>query len=120
MSKLLIPRKFNKIKDKLFIAQIFVLNEKGAVVQAFTFPQPTNGIFNGAFLSQIHANLAQPVDIMLQTALQSDEVKFLFRITELEKFKAEQAKAQTLQSLRVQATTATQSEPTNDAGNTIN
>lgn len=108
MSKLLLPKTFKSQKDKLYVAQIFILNTMGEITLSVMFPPPTNGVVSGAFLSQIHANLAVPIDSMLQTALQSDEVKFLFCITELQKFREGQQRAATLQALRAQAALPTQ------------
>ena len=106
MSKLIVPTNFKKHKDKLFVAQIFTLNEAGQITSGLMFPQPTNGVINGAFLSQIRAVLEPPIDSMLQTALQNDEVKILFRITELEKFLEEKRKVDTLHALRASAAPA--------------
>lgn len=106
MSKLILPTDFKKHKDKLFVAQIFMLNEAGQIGSAIMYPQPTNGVINGAFLSQIRAVLDAPIDSMLQTALQNDEVKILFRITEHQKFLEEKRKVDTLHALRTQAAPA--------------
>lgn len=109
---LILPNSYKKEKVKLFIAQMFILNDANQIVAGSVYPAPTNGIYNGAFLSQIHANLASPIDSMLQTALQNDEVKVLFRVTELKKFLAEKQRVETLQNLR--ATGEPQKEKAND------
>jgi hypothetical protein len=114
MSKLLIPKQYAKNKENLFIAQVFFLNEAGQIAPgSLIFPQPTNGKFNGAFLSQIHAELPQVIDGILQTALQAGEVKALLRITELQKFLAEKAKLETINALR----NSTQAKPVTEAAN---
>jgi len=97
---LILPKSFKKHRDKLFVAQIFVINDQGQIGLAGMFPQPTNGKINGAFLSQIKANFEGPINSMLQTALQTNECKVMFRIVELERFVDEKARAETLQALQ--------------------
>ena len=109
MSGLLLPNSTNKFGDKLYVAQLFVLNEQDQVVQAAIWPNPINGKITGAFLSQIKRNLQEPINGMLQMALQLGDAKVMFRITELEKFCTEKKKIDTINSLRAsgQATRAT-------------
>src|SRR5208337_103699 len=109
MSGLLLPNSTNKFGDKLYVAQLFVLNEQGQVVQAAIWPNPINGKITGAFLSQIKRNLQEPINGMLQMALQLGDAKVMFRITEFEKFCTEKKKIDAINSLRAsgQATRGT-------------
>ena len=95
---IILPKTFKKHRDKLFVAQIFIINDQGQISLAGMFPQPTNGKVNGAFLSQIKANFEGPIDSMLQTALQNGECKVMFRIVEHQRFMDEKARAETLQA----------------------
>jgi len=97
---IIVPTAFKKHREKLFVAQMFVINDAGGIVSACMYPQPTNGQINGAFLSQIEQNLSLPIQGLLQQALQNGEAKVMFRITELDKFLAEKAKVDTLNALR--------------------
>jgi hypothetical protein len=127
MSRLIVPTQYKKEKDKLFVAQVFMLNEQGQIVSGIAYPPPTNGKIKGAFLSQIRANLDGPIDTLLQGALQNGESKLLFRVTEFEKFQEELRKATTMNALRAKVneqSNAPQSEviaqtgPANDERNT--
>ncbi len=122
MTGLLLPKTFQKHRDKLYVAQIFSLNNEGKAVAAIIYPQPTNGKINGAFLSQIKKALNGPIDSMLQIALQTDDVKVMFRITELDKFLAEKAQVDTLRQFAASEQRQNQvSEGTSDeSGNRTN
>jgi hypothetical protein len=88
---------------KRFICQIFTLDSQGEVIGVITYPaiKPSQDIV-GTSLTDIKKHLEKPIDTVLNIALQRGECAVILRVSELEQFKAEQAKAIAMQNLQTQ------------------
>jgi hypothetical protein len=89
-----------KLEEEKYVIQIFDLNDHGQVTGAAIYPMPVKGIQDGVTLAQIKIQFEKPFELLLNRALQNDEMKVILRITSLKKLRVDLIKAATMASLK--------------------